>query len=223
MLDRPVHVLDARPDRPVPVEAASWTGIGGDRCEAVVDQASGVLLHLRCWLEGALLSEHVVESIEVDAAIPASALEPPPGRSRRDVFQGSGWGLHDLPTRLPFMVLLPALIELDAGAPAPYVSVDEGDETAEAPATFTVYYAVPGGTLTVSESGSPFPEEEHGRWHRVGEARVIDGSPARLVRLERRGTQVHMESTAHSMGQLLELARSLRPVPRRRPRLVVAD
>jgi hypothetical protein len=141
----------------------------------------------------------------------------PEGREIQHL-EPSRWVWLDIPDSVPFTVLIP---ERPPFGP-PEARIDPPDHRHGIPVKVHIDFASPlhveeERQFWLIESGEPNPDQPWVDWHEEGEVRFgLDEKvhpPLRLVRLQQSGTHVEIQSYHLEEDELLELARSLVPLP----------
>ncbi len=197
-------------------------GLGAEEYSLLVDGERGVLLRTEARLHGRpfLILEMDQMSFDEELAADTFALEPPSGQEFEAIPRSRSLLLEELPAAVGFTVLVPerALDDADVGvmieAPLPRYGVPE-----HADITYHTFNRDETPTsMTLRESGAPMPLPDKTEWREV-EGIVVckDGHtdpPTIRVRLEMQGTHVELSSHDLPVTQLLDMGRSLVPLPR---------
>ena len=191
-------------------------GPGADEYRLTVDAERGILLRAEARLEGAPFRVLEMDEVAFDEDLPDGTFAPPAGEVEPVPTERSV-PLGELPGAVPFQVLVP---ERPPFGP-PHASVEPASPRFGLPLRASIRYEDSARDelrgFGVLEAGEPLPEREGVQWRDVGNARLGEDRrfrpPLRLVRLERGGTHVQIESHDLSADELLELARSLVPLP----------
>jgi hypothetical protein len=157
-----------------------------------------------------------MDEVAFDEDLPDGTFAPPAGEVE-PVEVERPVPLEELAAAVPFEVLVP---ERPPFGP-PHASIEPASARFGLPLRVSIRYEdfardeIRG--FWILESGEPLPEREGTEWRDVGDARLGEDPrlrpPLRLVRLERGGTYVEIDSYDLSADELLELARSLVPLP----------
>ncbi|HXF74097.1 MAG TPA: hypothetical protein VNO79_16005 [Actinomycetota bacterium] len=214
---RPVRVDDEHEEGDDPAVGTHGLGVGADEYRLVVDAERGVLLRSEAVLEGEPFRLLEVEEVAFDEDLPEGTFAPPAGEVDR--VEVERWvPLEELPGAVPFQVFVP---ERPPFGP-PQASVDPGRRRFGIPLHVRLEYhsPMPGEedrSFWLVESGEPIEWWEGVEWREVGGVLLGEDRrvrpPRRLARLVRDGTHVAIEARGLGEEEVLELARSLVPLP----------
>lgn len=196
-------------------------GSGAEEYELLVDAERGVLLRTEARLHGRPFLILEVDEVAFDEELPEGTftLAPPSGEEFEAVPLSRSLLLEELPRAVGFAVLVPERVPDNADVdvmiePAlPRHSVPEHGiityETFDRDTTPT--------SLVLRESAAPMPLPEKTEWRDVGGIVVAEDRhtdpPTIRVRLEMQGTHVELSSRDLPIRQLLDMGRSLVPLP----------
>jgi outer membrane lipoprotein-sorting protein len=201
-------------------------GSGAEAYELIVDAERGVLLRTVARLHDRPFLVLRIDEVAFDEDLAAETftLVPPTGEAFEPVPESRSLLLEELPAAVGFTVLVPERAPDDAHVDAmiepavPRYGIPEHAEV--------TYHTFPEDgrsiLLVIRQSSEPVPVAPETGWRDVEGFRVAEDhhtSPATIrVRLERLGTHVELSSRDLSVEQLLEMGRSLVPLPLGAPR-----
>jgi outer membrane lipoprotein-sorting protein len=231
-LGRPVLEVTARPS-PLDEddeEAPEWRsathglGSGADDYRLLVDTERGVLLRSEALIGDEPFRVLEMKDVAFDEDLPEQTFTPPEAVDIERVEAPRTVSLEDLPGTAPFVVLVP---ERPPFGP-PDARIEPSDGRYGIPEQIHIDYASPvdgeeDQQFWLIESADPIPERTGVDWRKEGGIRLGEDRrvrPAlRIARLERLGTHVEIQSYWLGMKELLQLARSLVPLPPEPPAL----
>jgi len=223
-LDRSVYEVLATPSEGDEDEDAGLLhgiGSGADVYELLVDGERGVLLRTEARLHGRpfLILEMDQVSFDEELAAETFALEPPSGEEFEAVPRSRSLLLEELPAAVGFIVLVPERALDDADVD---VMIEPALPRYGVPEHTSITYhtfnrdATP-TSLTLRESGAPMPLPDKTEWREVEGIVVAEDPytdpPTIRVRLEMQGKHVELSSRDLPARQLLDMGRSLVPLP----------
>jgi outer membrane lipoprotein-sorting protein len=201
-------------------------GSGAETYELLVDAERGVLLRTEVRLHDRPFLVLQVNEVAFDEDLTAETftLVPPTGEEFETVPESRSLLLDELPAAVGFTVLIPerapddAHIDVMIEPAVPRYGIPEHAEV--------TYHTFPEDGqpifLAIRQSSEPVPVAPETEWRDVEGFRVAEDrhtSPSTIrVRLERLGTYVELSSRDLSVGQLLDVGRSLVPLPHGTPR-----
>jgi outer membrane lipoprotein-sorting protein len=196
-------------------------GSGAEEYELLVDAERGVLLRTEARLRGRPFVVLEMDGVAFDEEFPADTftLKPPAGESFEAFPVSRSLLLEELPAAVGFTVLVPERTLDDAQVD---VMIEPALPRYGVPEHASITYHTfdqdrPGTFLALRESAQPMPVPDEIGWRDVEGFRVEEDrrmAPATIkVRLERLGTHVELSSRDLSVEQLLEVGRSLVPLP----------
>lgn len=192
-------------------------GVGADELELLVDVERGVILSAEARHQGAPFVVLALREIAFGESFPESTFSLDTDLSERQAPpHPARWvALGALHRHVSFPVFAPD----PAPAPGPSAEVLSRQEA-------LITYEAPDGSpqLWVGLTERALPSEEPAGVRRAGDLWVSEddyaGVPRSSVRLELAGTHVRLESTVLGLDALIEIARSLMPLPTEPPSLV---
>lgn len=225
-LGRPVLEVVARPGLidDEDEEAADWQtathglGSGADQYRLLVDAERGVLLRSEASIGGEPFRVLAVDDVAFDEDFPEHTFAPPESQEIERVESPRMVSLVELPKRVPFVVLVP---ERPPFGP-PDARIEPADRRLGVPEQVHIDYhsRIEGQEdrqYWLIESADSMPERTWVDWREEGGIQVGDDRQVRPVlrvaRLQRLGTHVEIQSYRLSTEELLDLARSLVPLP----------
>jgi hypothetical protein len=224
-LDRSVHEVVATPSEDD--EEAEKSGLlhgigsGAEQYTLLVDGERGVLLRTEARLHGRPFLILEMDEVAYDQELPAETftLAPPRGQEFEVVPRSRSLLLEELPAAVGFTVLVPERVLDDADVD---VMIEPALPRYGIPEHASITYhtfnrdATP-TSLTLRESGAPMPQPDKTEWREVEGIVVAEDAqtdpPTIKVRLEIQGTHVELSSRDLPMTQLLDMGRSLVPMP----------
>lgn len=214
-------------------------GAGADEYLLLVDAERGILLRSDARLRGQPFQVVEITEAAFDEDLPPDlfSLELPAGEEfEPDERPFDRVPLGDVPSLVPFTVFVPPRAPIEKVPGGPRASVDRHDPREGRGPSVMLCYSVPKGdgeygNLWIKQSGDPFPAPppilqrlRPERWRKVGEfSEWVDDSMGYrqvMVRLARGGTHIELDSPVLGADGLLEIARSLVPLPPEPPQLV---
>jgi outer membrane lipoprotein-sorting protein len=196
-------------------------GSGAEEYTLLVDAERGVLLRTEARLHGRPFLVLEMDQVAFDEELPAEtfALTPPGGEEFEAVPRSRSLLLEDLPAAVGFVVLVPerapdeADVDVMIEAALPRYGVPE-----HACITYHTFNRETTPTsLALRESAAPMPMAEETEWRDVGGMVVAEDPhtepPTIRVRLEMQGTHVELSSRDLAAEKLLDMGRSLVPLP----------
>jgi outer membrane lipoprotein-sorting protein len=224
-LDRSVYEVVATPSEGDEEEQNAGLlhgiGSGAEQYTLLVDGERGVLLRTEARLHGRPFLILEMDEVAFDQALPAETftLAPPSGQEFEAVPRSRSLLLEELPAAVGFTVLVPERAPDDTDTD---VMIEPALPRYGVPEHANITYhtfnrdATP-TSLTLRESGAPMPLPDKADWREVeGIVVAEDGHtdpPTIRVRLEMQGTHVELSSRDLPMTQLLDMGRSLVPLP----------
>jgi hypothetical protein len=227
---RPAVAVTATPelsarDRFVPT-ALHGIGSGADEYLLMVDIDRGVLLRSEARMGGEPFRVLEVDGVGFDEELPPEtfALELPAGQAFEAPPEYPELSLERLPGEVPFTVLVPehppVATEPSDPVEPPRAMIMPAAPRWNMPAHAHINYELGSGRmLSLRESAEPLPVREGQDLTPRGDLLVgrdgISSSPRPTVRMSRSGTHVELEAVGMSIEELVELAGTLVPLPRR--------
>jgi hypothetical protein len=206
--------------------AAHNLGDGADEYMLLVDAERGILLRSEARIEGSPFRIIEMESAAFDEDLGEDTFTPPPARDIEPAWSPRVVSLADLPDKVSFAVLVPEH--------PPFGPVDASIFPSRRRGIGDQVHISFGSMLDgeqdrqfwLFESAAPIPTREGVEWQDSGDIRFGEDRrvhpPLRIVRLERMSTHVEVNSYYLGLEELLDLARSLVPLPATPPRLRAA-
>ena len=196
-------------------------GSGAEEYALLVDGERGVLLRSEARLHGRPFLILEMDEVAFDEELPAETFTValPSGEEFEAVPRSRSLLLEELPAAVGFTVLVPerapdnADVDVMIEPALPRYGVPE-----HANITYHTFNRDAAPTsLALRESAAPIPLPESTEWRDVGGIVVAEDRhtdpPTIRVRLEMQGTHVELSSRDLSAGQLLDMGRSLVPLP----------
>lgn len=196
-------------------------GSGAEEYALLVDVERGVLLRTEARLHGRPFLVLEMDQVAFDEELPAETFAPAPpgGEEFEAVPRSRSLLLEDLPAAVGFVVLVPerapdeADVDIMIEAALPRYGVPE-----HACITYHTFTRETTPTsLALRESAAPMPTAEETEWRDVGGMVVAEDPhtepPTIRVRLEMQGTHVELSSRDLAAEKLLDMGRSLVPLP----------
>jgi outer membrane lipoprotein-sorting protein len=196
-------------------------GSGADEYELLVDAERGVLLRTEARLRGRPFLILEMDDVAFDEEISADMfrLVPPAGETFETLPISRSLLLEELPAAVAFTVVVPERAPDDAevhatieralpryGVPE-YADITYQTFPRETPPTF----------VAIRQSAGPVPESNETDWKDLGGFRIgrdrHTSPPTIRIRLETLGTHVELSSRNLSVDELLDMGRSLVPLP----------
>jgi hypothetical protein len=196
-------------------------GSGAEEYELLVDGERGVLLRTEARLHGRPFLILEMNEVGFDEELPAASftLAPPKGEEFQAVPRSRSLLLEELPRAVDFTVLVPERAPDNADV---HVMIEPALPRHEVPEHANISYdtfdrdATP-TSVTIRESAAPMPLPERTEWGDVGGIVVAEDRqtdpPTIRVRLEMQGTHVELSSRDLPVAQLVDMGRSLVPLP----------
>ncbi|MGQ0668843.1 MAG: hypothetical protein ACT4PO_04080 [Actinomycetota bacterium] len=211
-------------------ESGDWRGAthgfgnGADEYDLLVDARRGVLLRSEARIGGEPFRVLEMREVAFDESFPEGTFDPPEGVEFEPPHVSRAVVPADLQTAVSFTVLVPerpfAPLEARVEAPIPRYGIPEQVHISFA----SRWFGEDDRQFWLIESAEPIPERPGLAWEQEAEIRLGEDResqpPLRIARLERLGTHVEIQSHHVGRDELLELARSLVPLPEEPPPLV---
>jgi outer membrane lipoprotein-sorting protein len=224
-LDRSVYEVVATPSEGDEEEQNAGllhgVGSGAEQYTLLVDGERGVLLRTEARLHGRPFLILEMDEVAFDQALPAETftLVPPSGQEFEAVPRSRSLLLEELPAAVGFTVLVPERAPDDTDTD---VMIEPALPRYGVPEHANITYhtfnrdATP-MSLTLRESGAAMPLPDKTEWREVEGIVVAEDPhtdpPTIRVRLEMQGTHVELSSRDLPVRQLLDMGRSLVPLP----------
>ncbi|MBA3552552.1 MAG: hypothetical protein H0W27_06750 [Actinobacteria bacterium] len=195
-------------------------GIGsGDDYELIVDAERGILLRSEARLRDRPVRVLEMRDVSFDEDLPEATFElaPPTRAAFETMMSDRSLLLEELPGAVPFTVFVPQRPSADQVEVWMTPERSRGRVPQSVQIAYTSSDASRRGSLSLLESAQPMPPLDWVSWREkdevmVGEDRRMD--PAlRMLRLQREGTHVELTSHDLSFDEMIDLARSLVPLP----------
>jgi outer membrane lipoprotein-sorting protein len=224
-LDRSVYEVLATPSEED--EEAENSGLlhgigsGAEDYSLLVDGERGVLLRTEARLHGRPFLILDIDDVAFDQELPAETftLAPPSGQEFEAVPRSRSLLLEELPAAVGFTVLVPerSLDDADVDVMIEPALLRHGVPE-HANITYHTFNRDETPTsMTLRESGAPMPLPDKTEWREVEGIVVAEDPhtdpPTIRVRLEMQGTHVELSSRDLPVRQLLDMGRSLVPLP----------
>lgn len=198
-------------------------GSGADDYELIVEAERGILLRSEARLRDRPFRVLEMRAVAFDEDLPEETfeLDPPPGAAFETTVPDRSLLLEELPDAVPFTILVPQRPSADQVDVRMTPERLRGRVPQSVQIAYTSSDASRRGSLSLLESAQPMPTLDWVSWREIDGVMVGEDSrvdPAlRILRLQREGT--HVEITAHdlSFDELIDLGRSLVPLPRGTP------